>query len=155
MIAIPILIIIYIIRNRYKEETSPSTYLWELSEKFLKRRNPLRKMEHLLALIIQILTIAGLAFALAHPQFTLPGQADNIVFVLDASASMNMKDKEGVTRFDAAKAEILQVTKDAPLGCKFTLVTSGDEPKVIFQDVTDKTRVEVYLETIQPTQIAS
>lgn len=155
LIAIPILIIIYIIRNRYKEETSPSTYLWELSEKFLKRRNPLRKMEHLLALIIQILTIAGLAFALAHPQFTLPGQADNIVFVLDASASMNMKDKEGMTRFDAAKAEILQVTKDAPLGCKFTLVTSGDEPKVIFQDVTDKTRVEVYLETIQPTQIAS
>lgn len=155
LIAIPVLIIIYIIRNRYKEETSPSTYLWELSEKFLKRRNPLRRMEHLLALIIQILAIAGMSFALAHPQITLPGQADNIVFVLDSSASMNMTDSEGVTRFDAAKEEILKTTKEAASGSKFTLITTGDEPKIVFQDVLDKTKVEVYLETLEPSQTAS
>ena len=90
LLAIPILIIIYILKNKYKEETAPSTYIWELSRKFLKKRNPLRKVEHLLALIIQIMTIAGLSFALSHPVFTLKGKADNIVFVLDASASMKM-----------------------------------------------------------------
>ena len=33
LIGIPILIIIYLIKNKYTEQTVASTYLWELSEK--------------------------------------------------------------------------------------------------------------------------
>ena len=40
LIAIPILIIIYIIRNKYKEVTAPTTYIWEVAAKMLKRKNP-------------------------------------------------------------------------------------------------------------------
>ena len=36
LIGIPILIIIYILKNKYTEQTISSTYLWRLSEKFLK-----------------------------------------------------------------------------------------------------------------------
>ena len=43
LIAIPILIIIYIIRNKYKEVTAPTTYIWEVAAKMLKRKNSLRK----------------------------------------------------------------------------------------------------------------
>ena len=38
LIGIPILIIIYIIKQKYTEQTVSSTYIWTLSEKFLKRR---------------------------------------------------------------------------------------------------------------------
>ena len=37
LIAIPILIIIYIIRSKYKEVTSPTTYIWEVAAKMFKR----------------------------------------------------------------------------------------------------------------------
>ena len=37
LLAIPVLIIIYLLKNKYKESTTPSTYLWELSKKFLKK----------------------------------------------------------------------------------------------------------------------
>ena len=40
LIGIPILIIIYIIKTKYTEQTVASTYLWILSERFLKRKNP-------------------------------------------------------------------------------------------------------------------
>ena len=40
LIGVPILIIVYLIKNRYTEQTVSSTYLWRLSERFIKRKNP-------------------------------------------------------------------------------------------------------------------
>lgn len=131
LLAIPVLILIYILRNKYREETAPSTYIWELSQKFMKKRNPLRKVEHLLALIVEILTIAGMSLALAHPAFVLTGKADNIVFVLDGSASMNMTHEENKTRFESAKEQIAKVAKDAKTGSAFTLILASDQAHVV------------------------
>lgn len=154
LLAIPVLILIYIIRNKYKEESVPSTYLWEVSQKFLKKKNPLNKFEHLLALIIQSLTIVALAICLAHPQFTLKGQADNIIFVLDTSASMQMKEA-GKTRFDEAKSEIKSIANKSKDGSSFTLITAGEESKTVCLSVTDKSRFEMYLDSVKVNDLAS
>lgn len=156
LIAIPILILIYILRNKFKEESAPSTYLWEISDKFLKKRNPLRKMEGLISLIIQIFAIAGMSLALAHPQFTLKGQADNIVFILDASASMNMKaENSSETKFALAKKDILAKANDAAKGSTFSLIVANDQPTFVCKDVTDTTQFELYLNTVNVTEYAS
>ena len=55
LIGIPILIIIYIIKSKYTEQTVSSTYLWLLSERFLKRKNPISKLAGIISLILQIL----------------------------------------------------------------------------------------------------
>lgn len=176
LLAIPVLIIIYLLKNKYKEATAPSTYIWEISERFLKRRNPLRKMEHLISLIVQILAIATLAIAVAHPVITLPGQADNIVFVLDTSASMQitttgdlkelnkndsrystiysfdeLKSKE-VTRFEAAKYKIYDVANQAAKGSKFSLIAADSESRVVCKNVDDLSRFELYLGTVEVSQ---
>ena len=64
LLGIPALIIIYIIKNRYKEKVVSSDYVWELSKKFLKKRNPLNSISNLLNLIIQCLCICFLSFSL-------------------------------------------------------------------------------------------
>ena len=56
LIGVPLLILIYILRSKYNEQTVPSTYLWILSEKFFKRRNPLSGLTGIISLILQILT---------------------------------------------------------------------------------------------------
>jgi len=38
LIGIPVIIIIYILKNKYTEQIVTSTYLWELSENFLKKK---------------------------------------------------------------------------------------------------------------------
>ena len=38
LLGIPVLIVIYIIKSKYTEQTVSSTYLWKLSERFLKKR---------------------------------------------------------------------------------------------------------------------
>ena len=148
LLAIPVLIIIYIIRNRYKEVTAPSTYIWEVASKMLKRKNPFRKIEHLLAFIVQLTAIAILSLALAHPVFTMKESADDIVFVLDASASMNMV-HEGQTRFDKAKRLISEQAENASTGSTYTLVLAEKEPRIVCQKVDDVSRFQMYLDSIK------
>ena len=137
LIGIPIVIIIYILRSKYNEQTVSSTYIWQLSDKFLKRRNPLSGLTGLISLILQILTIATVAFALARPIFTVPNSANDYRFVLDASASMQTEEGKS-TRFELAKKEIIDVIKDSYEGSTYTLVSVSGHTETVFLSVTEK-----------------
>lgn len=137
LIGIPILIIIYIIKTKYTEQTVTSTYLWILSERFLKRRNPFSRITGLISLILQILAIALVSFAIAHPMFTMPGAAYEYCFVLDASGSMNTT-QDGTTRFDMAKEQIAGVIEESAPGSKYTLVVAGENVNVVYEQLDSK-----------------
>ncbi len=132
LIGIPILILVYIIKNRYTEQTVASTYLWTLSERFLKRRNPLSKITGIISLILQLLLVLVLSLSVAHPVIILPGQANEYCFVLDGSGSMNME-VDGVSRFDAAKNEINGIIDEAKDGSVFSLVYVTEITEIIFE----------------------
>ena len=140
LIGVPILIIVYLIKNRYTEQTIASTYLWRLSERFLKRKNPLSKITGIISLILQILLVATLSLALARPTIILRGAAREYCFILDGSASMNMV-SEGVSRFDRAKNAISEVIDDAKGGSTYTVVLVGDTTEVVIEKSDDKDRV--------------
>ena len=94
LLGVPVVILIYILKRQYTEQTVNSTYIWTLSEKFLKRRNPLSGLTGVISLILQILMIILIVFALVHPLIKLEGRAEEYCFVIDSSGSMNMKDGE-------------------------------------------------------------
>ena len=159
LLAIPLLIIIYIIKNKYREDTDPSIYLWELSRKFLKRKNPISRIEHLINLIVQIVCIFCMSFALASPTFTLKGKADNIVFVLDTSASMNLIPQEdnekGLSRFEQGVEEIRKIASDAKRGSLFTLVSLSDTPEFVCTKVSSLDQFNLYLDSVKASSAAS
>ncbi len=138
LVGVPLLILIYILRSKYNEQTVPSTYLWTLSEKFFKRRNPFSGLTGIISLILQILMIILVSLAIARPIFTIPNSASEYCFVLDASGSMNATDGIG-SRFDRAKSEIEDLINDARLGSTFTLVyASNENADIIYERVSDK-----------------
>ena len=137
LIGVPIIIIIYILKNKYNEQTVPSTYLWTLSEKFFKRRNPLSGLTGIISLILQLLTVVAVSLAIARPIITVPDSAGEYCFVLDGSGSMNME-SDGKTRYERAKDEIGKIIKDAKLGSTYTLISSSDETMVVYERITDK-----------------
>lgn len=137
LIGVPVLIIIYIIKNKYTEQTIASTYLWTLSNKFLKRKNPISKLTGIISLILQILTIVCLSLAIAHPSVIIPNAAYEYCFILDASGSMNMR-KDGVTRFDRAKTKIADMIEASVNGSVFTLVYVGNGTNVLYEQIADK-----------------
>lgn len=147
LIGVPVLILIYIIKSKYTEQTIASTYLWELSEKFLKKRKPISKLTGIITLILQILAVIAASLLIAHPVFTIPASANDFYFVLDGSASMNMT-VDGETRFDRAKSEISDIIDKSRSGSSYTLILAGDDTGVAFENVQDKDQAKVFLKAL-------
>ena len=151
LIGIPILIIVYIIKSKYTEITVSSTYIWRLSEKFLKRRNPLNKLTGIISLILQLLMVAVISLAIAHPIIILPGSANEYCFVLDGSASMRMTDENGNTRFEIAKDEIEKVIDSASEGSVYSLIYVGDGTRTVYERNENKETAKLLLDELEPS----
>ena len=137
LIGIPVLILIYIIKNRYTEQIIASTYLWTLSEKFLKRKVPISKIAGLISLLLQILIVALVSLAISHPMIVVANSANSYCFVIDGSGSMNIV-QNGSTRFDIAKNKICDIIEKSQNGSDYTLIYSGSSTDFVFEAVTDK-----------------
>lgn len=137
LIGVPLLILIYILRSKYNEQTIASTYLWTLSEKFFKRRNPLSGLTGIISLILQILTVIIVSLAIARPIFTVPNSASEYCFVLDCSGSMNTEDGNK-TSFEKGKDKIEDMIDDARLGSSYTLISVSRDTSVVYERMTDK-----------------
>ncbi len=137
LIGVPLVILIYILKNKYNEQTVPSTYLWTLSEKFFKKRNPLSGLTGIISLILQILTITFVSFAISRPVFILPEAAEEYCFILDCSGSMNTKNGDR-TRFDEAKEKIADIIDESSSGSTYTLIALNADPSAVYERITDK-----------------
>ncbi len=137
LLGVPIVILIYILKNKFNEQTVPSTYLWILSEKFFKRRNPLSGLTGIISLILQILMIILISLAIARPVFTLPESASEYCFILDCSGSMNMKSGKS-TRFETAKDEIEKIISSSSDGSSYTLITADASSGTVYERISDK-----------------
>ena len=137
LIGIPIIVLIYILRNRFNEQTVTSTYIWTLSEKFYKKRNPFSGLTGIISLILQLLTVLAITLAVARPIFVLPESAGEYCIVIDGSGSMNME-KDGKTRFDVAKDMARELIDEAADGSTYTLVLASSEVTVPYERISDK-----------------
>lgn len=147
LIGIPILILIYIIKSKYTEQTIASTYLWELSEKFLKKKKPISKLTGIITLILQILAVLAATLLIAHPVFIVPNSANDVYFILDGSASMNIQQGNS-TRFEKAKNEISSIIDKSLGGSSYTLVFVRDTADIAFEGVTDKEQAKANVKNL-------
>ncbi len=153
LVGIPIIILIYILMSQYTEQTVSSTYLWHLSEKFLKKKNPLSGLTGIISLLLQLLTVAVISLLIAHPVFTLPGAANDYCFVLDSSGSMNTVE-DGKTRLDMAKTEIGNVIASAADGSSFTLISVSGDTAIVFDGVKSKNTARELVDKIEGSDAA-
>ena len=149
LLGVPVVILIYILKRQYTEQTVNSTYIWTLSEKFLKRRNPLSGLTGLISLILQILMIVLIVFALVHPLIKLEGRAEEYCFVIDSSGSMNMKEGE-TTRFERGKDEIEKIINESTNGSKYTLISMGESANTVYERTDSKEIALKLLDELKP-----
>ena len=148
LIGIPILIIIYIIKNKYTEQTVSSTYIWTYSEKFLKRRKRLPKIAGLISLILQLLAVIIISVTIAHPVFVFPNAAYEYCFIIDGSGSMNIRSGEN-TRFEIGKDTVAQMIEESVDGGVYTLICVSDtSTNVVFERESSKKKALEKMEEI-------
>ncbi len=104
LLGVVALIIIYIIRPNYQQKIISSTYVWKLSLKYRKKRIPTSKLRNLIIILCQILILSICALILSRPSAVLKQAADydEIIAVIDSSASMRSKNADGETRYERA-----------------------------------------------------
>ena len=152
LIGVPILIIIYLLKNKYTEQIIASTYLWELSEKFLKRKKQKKLLSGLISLILQIIAVVTISLLVAHPVLTVPSNAKEYCFVLDGSGSMNTE-IDDVTRFELGKDKIEEIIVESTNGSKFTLIYAGENTRVMYDSIVDKDKAIELLNKLSPTGV--
>lgn len=129
LIGIVALIIIYIIKPNYQKKMVSSTFVWQLSLKYRKKRLPVSRLNNILIFICQvlILTICGLLLARPVIEQEKAGDENEKIIIIDASASMRVTDGSD-TRFARAVNQARTLAEDT--------VKNGGVVSIILADTT-------------------
>lgn len=136
------LIIIYLIKPNFQKKAVSSTYIWKLSLKLKRKKNPINRFQDILLLICQIAAILCFTFVMAQPILAAyrPEPGTQKIAVIDASASMRAG-IEGETRFERAVKEVKTLAErvTAKENGEITVILAGETAETISARVTRKT----------------
>ena len=153
LIGIPIVILIYIIKNKHTEQIVTSNYLWHLSEKFLNKKKNVSLISGIISLLLQIIAITMISLVIAHPIIYIPNGAKEYCFILDGSGSMNMVIEEK-SRIDIGKDEIKNIINSSADGSKYTLIYASDTARVVYEKFDNKEKACELLEDLKPSGVS-
>ncbi|MBS3159480.1 BatA domain-containing protein [Candidatus Woesearchaeota archaeon] len=114
IIGIILLIIFYFIRSKPKELSVPSLMFFLKQKKNAKRNLILRRIRLDWIFLLQFFILLLIFLALLEPWVDIQRDlvSDNIIFILDISASSQVRDINGVSRFDAMRNKAKDIAGD-------------------------------------------
>ena len=124
-ISIPILIILYILKQQHSEHVISSTYLWKKTEIFMQASTPWQKLRRNLLFFLQLLMLLLLSLAISRPVILSEALDEDFVVIIDSSASMRAEDVSP-SRFEYSKREITKLINGLLPGQKMSLIEAGN-----------------------------
>lgn len=135
---IPLLILMYILKQKFEEREIGSIFLWQQVLKDVEVNTPWQKLKKNLLLLLQILFVLLAALALSDPYLKTVGSGyANLIIVIDNTGSMNTR-YENVTRLEQAKALAENAVKSAAGKANITLIRAGRYPELVLSKTADK-----------------
>ncbi len=140
--AVPIIIILYLLKPKGKDQKVASNLLWQKLFKNQESKTFFEKFVHNILMYLQILIVALLAVALMSPYIHVEGRnGGHVIFVMDTSGSMQHKNAKGQTRMeesvraacdyvDASDQTTFSVVTNDALGTDLLVVGSADKSAV-------------------------
>ena len=151
------LVVLYVLKIRRTRQRVPSTWLWAAAQRDLVAKHPFRKLVPELPLLLEILTIAALALALARP--TTRGGAiegDHVAVVVDASASMATRVGGAAgttTRIEQAKAAARNLVSQLGPDADAVVIEAGREARVVSPLERDPRKLQAAIDSIGAREV--
>lgn len=145
LIGILVLILIYILKPNFQQKFISSTFVWELSLKYRRKKIPINKFRNILLFICQILVITACALILAQPVIKENQKPEMLekVAIIDASASMRAQ-YDDVSRFERAIGEVSKMAEDVLKEKGYvTVIFAGKEASYIAQRSTSEDTMDL------------
>lgn len=137
---IPLVILMYILRQKFEEREISSTYLWHQVLKDMEVNTPWQRLKKNLLLFLQLLSLLLMIFALSDPYLNLNSRAySRLMVVIDVSGSMNTIYEGGSSRLDTAKTMAEGLIKGAGADAEITVITAGKQPQIVLNKTASKT----------------
>jgi Ca-activated chloride channel homolog len=150
LLAIPLLVLLYLLRVRRRDHPVSSVLLWQRSAPALAAYRPSRRIERSILLLLQILATAAVVVALARPSVAVHGLGGgDLMLVMDLSLSMRARDV-APTRFDRARAEAIDLATRSRPGQRVGIVVAGLRPTLLVPPTGDRIRVIGALRGLEP-----
>ncbi len=144
LLGIPVLIIIYLIKAQHEDYPVSSTYIWKLSSRFMKKRLPMQKIKKILTFVMQLLMIVAVSLIAARPAI-VNGESCDYIAIIDASASMQIRDENGTSRFEYAIAKALELTDEITNGHTVSIILASDSASYLVQGSKSVNEVKLAL----------
>ncbi|ADQ06261.1 conserved hypothetical protein [Caldicellulosiruptor hydrothermalis 108] len=136
LLSIPVLVVLYMIRPKYKKVVISSTYLWERLKKQKRVSKPAQKLRLSLLLILGILTLAAFSLNLAGPYISITDTKKKVIFAFDVGSTMNCFTHDNKTYLEKSKEIARSILDTLPKGSKVSIVTFSDSIEVLAKDVS-------------------
>ncbi len=159
-VAVPLLVLLYFLKLKRRDQFVSSTLLWKRAVQDLQVNAPFQKLRRNILLLLQLLALLLILFALAGPILSLTaGPGRRYVLLIDRSASMSAKDVKP-TRLDEAKKQARQIVESLRSRTTFSLQDTSDQAMVVAFDsharvmcnfTSDKRQLIAAINSIQPT----
>ena len=155
LVCIPIIILLYMLKQKAQEYPFSSSMLWKEIFNNIEATKPWEKLKKNLLMILQILTILLLIVALMAPYLKRGGRRyDNVVLVIDTSASMGLRYNEDHTRLEEAVERAVDYIDSLSETSQVTILTAGQEAQIVKTNVTDKAELKKALRGLQVTDLS-
>lgn len=154
--AIPLIILLYLLKLKRVRIEVPSIMLWQKSVEDLIANTPFQKLKTNIFMLLQILIALLLIVALARPiLLERPMERRNIVILIDRSASMKSTDINGKMRIEKAKDLARNTIHNMRKDDNAMLVSFDLNASVVQGFSSDKRLLLGQLESIQPVDTVS
>jgi len=143
-------ILMYFLKLKRKKVPVSSTWLWTRSIQDIRVNAPFQKLRSSLLLLLQILLILIAAFALSDPiGRSSPPDEKRWVFLIDRSASMQMKDVKP-SRLAKAKETARELLKGCGPRDEVMVVAFSNRAQVMTPLTSDRNAVERAIDAVEP-----
>jgi len=141
--AIPVLVAIYLLRNRFRLHTVSSLMLWEQQTRVHQQGKFISRIQTPLLFFLELLVLLMLVLAAAGPLMRTAKDTRHFVFVLDDSYSM-LADDNGIIARDEAVKEIEELLDESGrFSARF--ISAGSTPQLIAESLGTWSQVNALL----------
>ncbi len=111
-VVVPLLVLLYFLKLRRREQAVPSTLLWKRAVQDLQVNAPFQRLRRNLLLLLQLLVLAAALLALARPVIETEATDEaSLILLIDHSASMNTVEADGRTRLEEAREQAVRLVR--------------------------------------------
>lgn len=149
LLTIPPVIMLYILKRKYKEEVISSSLLWKEVYKNTRANTPWEKFKKNIMLLLQIIIILSVILAFMSPFINIGGKTyKNVIIVVDNTASMNTMYDDKLSRLEKGKLLAKEYLNSTREGTKAYIISYDGNSNLLLNGEFNKFNSESIINNI-------